>query len=64
VKLYQARQQRLAVEWVLANGGIVSHNESGEVNYVSLSDTQITDAGRSELKAALPNCEISFCLGN
>ena len=52
VKLYQARQQRLAVEWVLANGGKVSLNESGEVVKVFFSDynTQITDAGLVHLK--------------
>ncbi|PHS06121.1 MAG: hypothetical protein COA78_14620 [Blastopirellula sp.] len=50
VSLYQARQRLLAVEWVLANGGMVAFNESGEVNYVNLHDTQITDAGLEHLK--------------
>ncbi|PHS06120.1 MAG: hypothetical protein COA78_14615 [Blastopirellula sp.] len=50
VKLYQARQQRLAVEWVLENSSKVSLNRSGEVYVVDFNGTQITDAGLEHLK--------------
>ncbi|PHR99508.1 MAG: hypothetical protein COA78_24910 [Blastopirellula sp.] len=39
VKLYQARQQRLAVEWVLANGGSVHYDyQEDEYGYFHSSD--------------------------
>ena len=50
VMIYQARQQRLAVEWVLASGGTTQLNESGELYYVGFTDAQVTDAGLEHLK--------------
>ncbi|PHR86364.1 MAG: hypothetical protein COA78_38045 [Blastopirellula sp.] len=50
MKLYQARQQRLAVAEIQKLGGRVHLNQTGTVNQVDLRNTKITDAGLEHLK--------------
>ncbi|PHS03548.1 MAG: hypothetical protein COA78_17710 [Blastopirellula sp.] len=52
VKLYQARQQRLAVEWILENGGYVTYDSDLSTGEFSVSDV-IT--GNRWLRSVLGN---------